>query len=96
MMISARSGWSPGTLRRLSSDDSTIPVAAAEFADYILDGLDRSVTAREDGTVAPERVVEQDVHRPRAEDQQPDRHRARERDDGQHGQPDRPVPPLIR
>jgi hypothetical protein len=48
------------TLRSLSSDDSSIPVAAAEFADYILDGLDRSVTAREDGTVKPDRVV--DLH----------------------------------
>jgi hypothetical protein len=48
------------TLRRISSDDSTIPVAAAEFADYIIDGLDRSVTAREDGTVAPDHVV--DLH----------------------------------
>ena len=48
------------TLRRIASDDSTIAVAAAEFADYIIDGLDRSVTAREDGTVAPERVV--DLH----------------------------------
>jgi hypothetical protein len=48
------------TLRRLASDDATIPVAAAEFAEYVLDGLDRSVTAREDGTVNPERVV--DLH----------------------------------
>jgi len=45
-------------LRRISSDDSTIPVAAAEFADYVIDGLDRSVTAREDGTVDPARVVD--------------------------------------
>jgi Sulfotransferase family len=45
-------------LRRISSDDSTIPVAAAEFADYVIDGLDRSVTAREDGTVDPDRVVD--------------------------------------
>lgn len=48
------------TLRRVSSDDASIPDAAAEFADYILDGLDRSVTAREDGTVDPARVV--DLH----------------------------------
>lgn len=45
-------------LRRISSDDSTIPVAAAEFADYVIAGLDRSVTAREDGTVDPARVVD--------------------------------------
>jgi hypothetical protein len=48
------------TLRRLSSDNTSIPDAAAEFADYIIDGLDRSVTAREDGTVDPQRVV--DLH----------------------------------
>ena len=46
------------TLRGLSSDDATIADAAAEFADYIIDGLDRSVDARENGTVAPERVVD--------------------------------------
>ena len=46
------------TLRRISSDDSTITVAAAEFAEYILDGLDRSVAAREDGTVSADRVVD--------------------------------------
>ncbi|HEY5011158.1 MAG TPA: sulfotransferase [Acidimicrobiia bacterium] len=46
------------TLRSLSSDDPSIPGAAAEFADYVIDGLDRSVTAREDGTVTPDRVVD--------------------------------------
>ena len=45
------------TLRRVSSDDATIAGAAAEFAEYILDGLHRSVTAREDGTVRA-RVVD--------------------------------------
>jgi hypothetical protein len=48
------------TLRRLASDESSIPEAAAEFADYVLDGLDRSVAARRDGTVPAGRVV--DVH----------------------------------
>jgi hypothetical protein len=48
------------TLRRLASDDGSIAVAAAEFAEYVLDGLDRSVTAREDGTVSADRVV--DLH----------------------------------
>src|SRR5207244_8894496 len=48
------------TLRRISSDDTSIPDAAAEFADYIIDGLDRSVAARVDGTVDPARVV--DLH----------------------------------
>jgi hypothetical protein len=46
------------TLRRISSDDSTIAIAAKEFADYIIDGLDRSVAAREDGTVRADRVVD--------------------------------------
>lgn len=45
-------------LRSLASDDSTVVGAAADFADNILDGLDRSVTAREDGTVSADRVVD--------------------------------------
>ena len=45
-------------LRSLASDDATIPGAAADFADNIVDGLDRSVTAREDGTVPADRVVD--------------------------------------
>ena len=48
------------TLRGISSDDTSIPDAAAEFAEYIIEGLDRSVTARVDGTVNPDRVV--DLH----------------------------------
>jgi hypothetical protein len=48
------------TLRGISSDDTSIPDAAAEFAEYIIEGLDRSVTARVDGTVDPDRVV--DLH----------------------------------
>jgi hypothetical protein len=46
------------TLRSLGSDHTSVPGAAAEFGDYILDGLDRSVTAREDGTVRADRVVD--------------------------------------
>jgi Sulfotransferase family len=45
-------------LRALASDDSSIPDAASDFADNILDGLDRSVTARENGTVPAGRVVD--------------------------------------
>ncbi len=48
------------TLRRLGSDDISPPDIAAEFAEYLIEGLDRSVAARLDGTVAPDRVV--DVH----------------------------------
>ena len=46
------------TLRGLASDDASAPDAAAEFADYVLDGLDRSVTARENGSVPPGRIVD--------------------------------------
>jgi hypothetical protein len=45
-------------LRSLASDDTSIPDAAADFADNILDGLDRSVNARENGTVNADRVVD--------------------------------------
>ena len=45
-------------LRSMTSDDPTIPEIADEWADYIIDGLDRSVAAREDGTVSPDRVVD--------------------------------------
>jgi hypothetical protein len=45
-------------LRQLSSDETSIPSAAAEFADYVIEGLDRSVTAREDMTVHADRVVD--------------------------------------
>ena len=45
-------------LRTLGSDDATIPGVAADFAENILEGLDRSVTARENGTVASDRVVD--------------------------------------
>jgi hypothetical protein len=45
-------------LRQLATDESTIPEAAEEFGEYIVDGLDRSIDAREDGTVPAERVVD--------------------------------------
>jgi hypothetical protein len=45
-------------LRRMSSDDPQIPEIAAEWAEYIVEGLDRSVTAREDGTVPADRVID--------------------------------------
>ncbi len=58
LRIVASIGSLVARLRSLASDDTSIPSAAAEFADYILDGLDRSVTAREDGTVCADRVVD--------------------------------------
>jgi len=46
------------TLRRLATNATSIPEGGAEFADYLLDGLDRSVTAREDGTVPAKRMID--------------------------------------
>jgi hypothetical protein len=46
------------TLRGLTSDSTSVQENAAEWADYILEGLDRSVTAREDGTVTGDRVAD--------------------------------------
>jgi hypothetical protein len=45
-------------LRSLASDDTSIPEAARDFGDIILDGLDRTVTARENGTVRDDQVVD--------------------------------------
>jgi hypothetical protein len=45
-------------LRQLATDDSTIPIAATEFAEYIIDGLNWSIDARDAGVVTPERVVD--------------------------------------
>jgi hypothetical protein len=47
-------------LRRLACDDPTIAECAAEFAEYMVLGLERSVDARESGIVPADRVV--DVH----------------------------------
>ena len=46
------------TLRQLASDAPDIADIASEWAPYIVDGLNRSVTARRDGTVAADRVVD--------------------------------------
>ncbi len=45
-------------LRQLSCEEPTMREAAEEFADYILLGLDRSVDARESGSIDPSRVVD--------------------------------------
>ncbi len=47
-------------LRSMTSDDPSLPEIAEEWAEYIIEGLDRSVTAREDGTVRDDQIV--DVH----------------------------------
>jgi sulfotransferase family protein len=49
-----------GTLRQLGTDAISPPEMAKEFGEYLVTGLDRSVAARVDGTVPPDRVV--DVH----------------------------------
>jgi len=38
--------------------ETSIAEAASEFADYLIDGLDRSVATRENGTVSPDRIVD--------------------------------------
>ena len=58
LRIIASLGSLVARLRSLASDDTSIPEAAADWADEILEGLDRSVTARQDGTVRPDRVVD--------------------------------------
>jgi hypothetical protein len=45
-------------LRSLASDETSIPEAAEDFAMHILDGLDRSIDAREQGIVRADRVVD--------------------------------------
>jgi hypothetical protein len=47
-------------LRRLACDDPGVAEAAADWTDALIEGLDRSVAARKDGTVRSDRVV--DVH----------------------------------
>ena len=42
----------------VASDDASIPGVAADWADPVLDALDRSVTAREDGTIPADRVLD--------------------------------------
>ena len=46
------------TLRGMTCDDPNLAEVANEWAEYIVEGLDRSVTARLDGTVAADRVVD--------------------------------------
>ncbi len=46
------------TLRGMTCDDPNLAEVANEWAEYIVEGLDRSVTARLDGTVPTDRVVD--------------------------------------
>jgi hypothetical protein len=47
-------------LQRLASDQTSIPEEAAEWVDYLVLGNDRSVDAREDGTVPAAQAI--DIH----------------------------------
>jgi hypothetical protein len=47
-----------GTLRKLGTDDIDHPRMADEFFEFILGGLERSVDARINGVVPPDRVVD--------------------------------------
>jgi hypothetical protein len=58
LRIVASLGSLVARLRQLATDESTIPEAAAEFAEYIVDGLDWSIDAREQGVVTSDRVVD--------------------------------------
>jgi Sulfotransferase family len=46
------------TLRGATAESTSVEQIAAEWADYILEGLDRSVTARQNGTVPAEQVMD--------------------------------------
>jgi len=45
-------------LRRMASDESSVERAAAQYSDDILLGLERSMSARSDGTLPADRVVD--------------------------------------
>jgi hypothetical protein len=49
-------------LRSMASDHSTVARAAAQYAEDILVGLERSVDARRDGTIPPDQVVDVQFH----------------------------------
>ncbi len=58
LRIIASLGSLVARLRSLASDDTSVPAAAEEWAELIMDGLDRSVVARETGVVPADRVVD--------------------------------------
>ena len=45
-------------LQRLASDHTSVPAQAAEWVEYLVEGNNRSVDAREDGTVSPARAID--------------------------------------
>jgi len=46
------------TLRLLATDEASISEGGQEFAEYLMDGLDRSVAARDSGAVPAARVID--------------------------------------
>ena len=58
LQVIASLGSLVATLRSMASDDTSVTEVSREWADLVLDGLDRSVDAREDGTVDAKRVVD--------------------------------------
>jgi len=42
----------------MASGATTLQETAAEWSEYLIDGSDRSVTARQDGTVPPAQAVD--------------------------------------
>jgi hypothetical protein len=58
LRIIASIGSLVARLRTIAAPETPIPDVSAEFAEYIVEGLERSVTARQDGTVAPSRVID--------------------------------------
>jgi hypothetical protein len=58
LRIVASLGSLVARLRSLASDETSIPEAAGDFAEDIIDGLDRSIDAREQGTVRGDEVID--------------------------------------
>lgn len=58
LQVIASLGSLVATLRSMASDDTSVAEASREWADLVLDGLDRSVDARQDGTVDSQQVVD--------------------------------------
>jgi hypothetical protein len=46
------------TLRTFASEQTPIEDVAREWAEYVIDGIDRSINARESGIVPPSQVVD--------------------------------------
>jgi hypothetical protein len=58
LRIVASLGSLVARLRSLASDETSIPEAAGDFAEDIIDGLDRSIDAREQGIVRADEIID--------------------------------------